>query len=75
VAALNKEGFLGGYNGALDSWFKSEGATDWDSYWDLQSVPAGNYNDRYSAWLTSLGFAQNNLNGQQLAYWAARFAA
>lgn len=75
VAALNKEGFGDDYNGVLDNWFKSEGATSWDTYWTLQGVPAGNYNDRYSTWLLSLGFNQGDLDGQQFAYWLARATA
>lgn len=42
----------------------------WMQYWDTQTVPAGQYNDRAYAWLGTLLFT-GSLNDRWLAYWAS----
>ena len=46
----------------------------WNLYWDQLLIPAGNYNDRASAWLTGLGFLQADLSAQWDAYWLSMMA-
>jgi len=82
-ASMVKEGFTTGnrehYQDALVVWLNTnvgvasdDLSTAWNQYWDAQTIPAGNYNDRYKTWLASLGFAQNSLPDAQLAYWTNR---
>ena len=42
----------------------------WHEHWDNEAIPAGNYNDRASAWLLSLGFTQLAVQDQWAAFWA-----
>lgn len=79
VTALSQEGYGNDFNTATVTWLNTNAGvnsqdyeTAWNQYWDSLLIPAGAFNDRYSLWLSSLGFTQGSFDDQRLAYWSDR---
>lgn len=79
LAALNGEGYLGTVSDATNSWLADatgqEGSTNdlWAALFDIESVPAGSFNDRQFIWFSLFGAVGETLVDRSVNYWQLRF--